>query len=220
MKLQFSKEAKIICGVLLLQLIGFHLISRDETPPFARPLSEFPSQIGKWRLIQEGVIEDRVQEVLRADDLLTRFYQAPGTPSLNLYVAYFLSQRAGQAPHSPKNCLPGSGWVPSVSGKIQIPITGSANALDVNRYIVQKGERKSLVLYWYQSHGRSVASEYSAKIYLVLDSLRYNRSDTALVRVLVPIVGDQVDSASDIAIRFIQEMYGPLTTGFPQFQNI
>lgn len=201
---------------LLAQAALFYGYSRGESTPEMRPLKESPAQFGDWKLATEGVIEQETLDVLRADDVVTRVYAESGTGrAANLFVAYFKTQRTGQAPHSPKNCLPGSGWAPSTSDVIPIPVSGQEAPLRVNRYIVQRGEEKSLVLYWYQTPKRVIASEFEAKFYLVLDSIRYHRSDTALVRVVVPVVDGDEDAATKAAIRFVQSFFAPLRQYLP-----
>jgi EpsI family protein len=164
-------------------------------------------------MVREGVIEQEDKDVLRADDYLTREYAASGAGSVsggsvsagsgsggpvskggsvNLFVAYFRSQRTGQTPHSPKNCLPGSGWAWSVADIVRIDIAGR-QPIDINRYIVSKGERHAVVLYWYQSRDRVVASEYRAALFTAWDALRYNRTDTELVRVVAPVTEPGVE---------------------------
>jgi EpsI family protein len=106
---------------------------------------------------------------------------------MDLYIAYFPSQRTGDTIHSPKNCLPGAGWAPLESSHIHLQHPAGGSPLEVNRYILGMGDQRMLVYYWYQSHGRAVASEYSAKFYLVADAMRLNRTDGALVRILTPI---------------------------------
>jgi EpsI family protein len=180
-----------------------------------RPLAEFPRQIAGWRMIQDGVIDQETLKILKADDYLTRDYVSPSSPqAVNFYVAFFRTQRTGQTPHSPKNCLPGGGWVPSVSSIVEIPIAGRPEPIRVNQYIVAKGPSRDVVMYWYQSHGRVVASEYAAKIYVVADALRYNRTDTALVRVVVPITGSD-DDAVRVARDFIVSFFTPLAQFLP-----
>ena len=137
--------------------------------------------------MREGVIEQEEKDVLRADDYLTRQYAASPGKSPSLFVAYFQSQRAGQTPHSPKNCLPGSGWTWSVSDTIRVDIAGRGQPIEINRYIVSKGDDHAVVLYWYQSRDRVVASEYRAAAFTAWDALRYNRTDTELVRVVAPV---------------------------------
>jgi EpsI family protein len=213
-----SKRPAVILTVLLLsQAAVFYGFSRGEKTPAYRPLDEFPKTIGSWKMVQQGVMEPEVKEVLRADDYITRFYGDPGTNQLaNLFVAFFKSQRYGQQPHSPKNCLPGSGWIWTVSDTISIPIPGRPQPIVVNRYIVQKGESKSLVLYWYESRDRVVASDYMAKVFVVADALRYNRTDTSLVRVWVPIVGKDEETPMRAAVSFTQSFFGPLGEFLPK----
>jgi EpsI family protein len=211
-----SKYARILTLVLIAQGIGLFAISRREHVPLTRPLEEFPGDFDKWRSVQDGVIEKEVMDVLRADDVLTRVYADAETGRIaSLFIAYFKSQRTGQAPHSPKNCLPGSGWVPSESEVIAIPVSGAAAPIRVNRYVVARGDEKSAVLYWYQTRDRVIASEYTAKIFLVLDAIRYNRSDTALVRVVVPIANNQTGAATDAAVRFVQAFFPELQRHLP-----
>ncbi len=211
-----SKPARVLTIVLLAQLAGLVALSRQEPTPLERPLSMFPMQAGEWTLRQEGRVEPEVLDGLKADDVLSRTYMDSRGRAASLFVAYFKSQRTGQTPHSPKNCLPGSGWTPSQSDIMNIAVAGRDQPLQVNRYIVARGEDRSLVLYWYQSRDRAVASEYAAKFYLVADAIRYNRTDTALVRVVVPMFGNDVRAATDTARNFVQASYGPLRHLLPR----
>jgi EpsI family protein len=139
----------------------------------------------------------------------------PSTRSgANLFVAAFRSQRNGKAPHSPKNCLPGSGWTPLVSDEYSLEV-GAAAPITVNRYVIAHGDSRSLVLYWYQSRDRVVASEYKAKFWVIVDALRLNRTDTALVRVVVPIAGGDQDQATQVAADFVKSFYGTLRQYLP-----
>lgn len=210
-----SRPAFLLTAFLVVQGSLFYGFSRGETPPSYKPLDGFPTQVGGWRMVQQGVMEQEVKDVLRADDYITRDYAASPTRYANLFVAFFKSQRAGQTPHSPKNCLPGSGWVWTVSDMIPVNVTGRADPIQVNRYIVSKGEDRSVVLYWYQSRDRVVASEYKAAAFVALDALRYNRTDTSLVRVVVPIVKGQQDSATETGVEFIQSFFATLRQFFP-----
>jgi EpsI family protein len=191
-------------------------VSRREAVPLARPLGEFPAQLGAWSQAQEGFVDQETLDVLRADDVLSRTYADPARGrGASLFVAFFKSQRTGQAPHSPKNCLPGSGWTPSESDVRAIQVPGRDQPISVNRYVVSKGEDKSVVLYWYQSRDRVIASEYRAKFYLVADAIRYNRTDTALVRVVVPVSGGDVAVATNTAVEFVQAFFMSLRRHLP-----
>ncbi|HME09999.1 MAG TPA: EpsI family protein, partial [Bryobacteraceae bacterium] len=154
-QLNFLKRppALILTIILIAQASVFYGFSRgSENVPLVQSLDRFPAQTGNWRLLQNGVIEDEVKEVLRADDYLTRVYGDTQSKQVaSLFVAYFRSQRAGQTPHSPKNCLPGSGWIWTISDTVPVAIPGLAQPIVVNRYVVTKGEERAMVLYWYQS---------------------------------------------------------------------
>lgn len=170
-------KALILTVVLLTQAAMVYGFRRDEVIPNHTVLKSLATSVGSWRMVQETAIDKETLDVLKADDTLNRSYVNGATGAgANLFVAFFKSQRTGQAPHSPKNCLPGSGWVPSVSDTVSVDLEGRP-AISVNRYVVQKGESQSLVLYWYQSRDRVVASEYEAKFWVVADALRYNRAN-------------------------------------------
>jgi EpsI family protein len=203
-------------ALLVLHIAASYGFRRNENPPAHTPLQGVPAAIGGWRLAQEGVVAKEVQEVLRADDLLNRTYaHAESRNVASLFVAYFRSQRTGVTPHSPKNCLPGSGWIPSESSIIPVAIPGRDGPIRVNLYLVSKGDARSVTLYWYQSRGRVVASEYAAKIYTVLDAIRFNRTDTALVRVVVPVTERGRDIAQRVAERFVADVFPTLAPFLP-----
>jgi EpsI family protein len=214
-RLLHSRYVQVLTLVLLAQAVLFYTASHGEKIPLAKPLAQFPARIGSWNLVQTGVIEQEVRDVLKADDLMTRWYVNPSRGGANLFVAFFKTQRTGQSPHSPKNCLPGSGWSPTSTGMIDVPIPSLDKTIRINRYIVSKGEDKSVVLYWYQSQNRVIADEFAAKFYLVTDSIRHHRSDTALVRIVVPVTraGDQ--QATDVGVAFVQAAYPALRAYLP-----
>lgn len=172
-------------AVMLLASTGWFLHSRKgEVIPSHTSLKTFPLQLGDWVGTNLEIPKD-ISEVLGPGDFLFRNYSniSVSNSPVNLFIAYFPSQRIGDSIHSPKNCLPGAGWSPLASSKITISVPGEP-PLDVNRYLVAKGTQKALVLYWYWAHGRAIASEYRAKYYLVGDSIRLNRSDGSLIRVV------------------------------------
>jgi EpsI family protein len=205
-----NKFVRVLTLVLIVQAGLFYAASRGESAPFAAPLSAFPHSIGSWRLVQEGVIEKEELDVLKADDTLIRYYGGPDGGA-NLFIAYFKTQRTGQSPHSPKNCLPGSGWQPSENSRIDVDT--SAGPIHINRYLVAKGDNQSLVYYWYQSQGRVIADEFAAKFYLIEDSIRKHRSDTALVRVVVPVAKDGIARAETTGMEFVKTFY-PAVKGY------
>ena len=177
-------------------------------------LKEFPKQMGSWQQSGDDLRFDaETEKVLRADDYLSRNYQTPDGHNASVYVGYYASQRSGATYHSPLNCLPGAGWVMSDGGHITIAAPGRPS-FQANRYIVQNGKDRALMLYWYEGRGRPLASEYWGKIYTVIDSLRRRRSDGAMVRVMVP-VGSSEEEAQTSAIEIASQAASQIPTFVP-----
>jgi EpsI family protein len=195
--------------------------SRVEASPPRLTFSEFPSHLNEWSARPAPEFSNDVLATLALDDHLNRFYAAGGRFG-HIYIGYYRSQREGASIHSPLNCMPGAGWLPIASSRLELQVPRSPDpgatprSITINRYIVQKGLDKQLVLYWYQSHDRVISSEYWSKAYLILDSIRLNRTDAALVRVTVPF--RDTDSAPDTAaegtaVEIIKAMF-PILDGF------
>jgi len=202
-----STPARLVTVLLVAQAALLYSSIRPEAVPPGKPLADFPKTVGGWQLLQQGVIEPEVMEVLQADDVLTRIYGKPdGRERADLYIAAFRSQRNGKAPHSPKNCLPGNGWTQIQSSEIQVD-AGTGHTIPVNRYIIEHGEERSVVLYWYQSRDRAVAGEFKAKFWVIADAMRYNRTDSALIRVIVPILNRDTDAADREAFDFVKATF-------------
>jgi EpsI family protein len=169
-----------------------------------KQLRDFPEQLGEWRKSNpDQIIDEPTMTVLRASDYLLRDYQRPDGQVANFYVGYYATQRNGASYHSPLNCLPGSGWTLSNPDTVTISPPDGASFV-ANKYIVQNGEYKSLMIYWYQGRGRAEASEYWGKVYTVIDSVLRRRSDGALVRVTVPLGNSEpaaLESAKDLSAK-------------------
>ena len=208
---------RLVTVVLLLEALAFYAFAwRSETVPPVEPLLLFPSVVGEWVIYRDFPLDKEVLDILKADDTLNRFYVNQNTKEMaGLYIAYFQTQRYGQAPHSPKNCLPGSGWEPVREDFVSLPVSGWDAPIRVNRYVVEHGDEKSVTLYWYQSHNRVIATEYAAKFWAVADSIRYRRSDTALVRIMVPVGPAGIDAAEQTAARFVQAAFPDLLRQLP-----
>jgi EpsI family protein len=187
----------IVSGGALVN--GWAYLGEKQVP--RKPLKSFPEKVGDWT--QSGsdqILDEPTLKVLRASDYLLRDFRRPDGLSANFYVGYYATQSDGASFHSPLNCLPGSGWV--LSSPAAATVTGP-DGFTVNKYVIQNGDYKSLMLYWYQGRGRSVASEYWGKVYTVIDSVRLRRSDAAMVRVTVPIVrseSEALKAATDLAV--------------------
>jgi len=158
----------------------------------SQPLKDFPTTIGAQTAI-DIPIDDETLAVLGKGDFLNRVYtRYPYSVGLNdpkqigLYIGYFPTQRTGQSIHSPQNCLPGAGWTFLSSGVTEIT-DPSGKKYSVGDYLITNGTLTEEALYWYQLHGRSIASDYKAKIYTLTDSIRLGRSDEALIRIITPV---------------------------------
>ncbi len=183
-------------AAVLIAVTAILLRARSEIIPNPPPLSSFPARLANWDSTNIELDQDTL-EVLGAGDFLERAYRDPNRnlPYVDLFLAYFASQRAGDTIHSPQNCLPGSGWAPIENTRVMLSPAGHA-PFSANRYVISKAGERELVLYWFWAHDRGVASEYWAKYYLVKDSIRMNRSDGALVRLVTPMLpGESAEEA-------------------------
>lgn len=216
-----------ILVVAMLMVVTFGYLarkSRAEPTLERQPLAGLPMQLGAWSGRQEPDFEKKILDVLGVDDYARRTYEARSEPGwVGLYIGYYASQRQGDTVHSPLNCLPGAGWTPVSQDRATLMVKDTPTAsgdreITINRFVIQKGLDRQLVLYWYQSHGRVVASEYWGRIYTVTDAIRHNRTDAALVRVIVPILGDtpaDVSAAQARGVRFVQNMFPYLGRHLP-----
>ncbi len=197
--------------VLVGGIFATHGIPPPNVPESHQPLREFPASIAAWRS-EDLPFDADVAEATGADDYINRVYLGR-TPPIELYVGYYKDQRSGDAIHSPKNCLPGSGWEPVHSAVLQI---GSADGpVFVNEYLVEQGSHRDMVLYWYQTRRRIVASEYLAKYWLVVDGLRHRDTDGTMVRVWTT-AADGEDNARARATDFARHIYPQLAAMLPE----
>lgn len=204
-------------GLLLMVLVAGGILVNSwtylgEAHVERQELKNFPTQVGGWK--QEGVdqrFDAQTMSVLRASDYLLREYRLSDGRMANLYIGYYATQRDGASYHSPLNCLPGAGW--SMVDPAMITITlPNGKSFVANKYVIENGNIRELMIYWYQGRGRTIASEYWGKIYTVLDSVRLRRSDAAMVRVMVPI------TASDAAAMESAREFAAVASGvLPEF---
>lgn len=182
MSLRFWTVVLLLAGTAVL----IQTRNNSDLIPVSTPLAQIPRTISGWSG-SDVQIDPESLEILGAGDFLARNYAgSANSQSIDLFVGYFPTQRTGVSIHSPRNCLPGSGWAFESSKYLDLSdATGKSHR--VGEYVITDGEHRQFVIYWYQSHGRSIANEYIAKMYLVIDALKLNRTDGALVRVSTPI---------------------------------
>ena len=207
----------IVAVPMLATAIGLQAHSSTEIIPPHQPLSSLPSQIGAWTG-NDDPLDQETLDILGPGEYLVRDYENANQPepSINLYIPFFPSQKAGDTIHSPDHCLPGAGWIPTSREVIQLA-RPDGSSVPVNRYVVSKMGERQLVLYWFQAHGRVVASEWSAKYYLISDSIRMNRSDGGMVRLMTPMLdGESPDAAQARMMKFGSQLLPLLDSYIPR----
>jgi hypothetical protein len=212
------KQTLIASGIMILTAILLYFMSHGENIHPNKPFSDFPKQIHGWKG-KEEYFDKQILEVLGVDDYILCNYHMPKDRFIQLYVGFYQSQREGDLIHSPKNCMPGSGWniieteietvdiSPVDSGQQPESTEKMANfqgeatygqrtgksdhKINVIKLVTQKGTYKQIVLYWFQSRGRIISSEYMQKIWLVIDSITRRRTDGSFVRLTAPVINDE-----------------------------
>jgi len=211
--LRFTLAALLIAAAaIFLQARG-----RNEVFHARVPLESFPRQLGPWTGTDVPIGKD-VLEVLGNGEFLQRAYRDPHDPQpdIGILIAYFRSQRAGEVPHSPRNCYPGAGWMPVEHTRIPLSFPGH-ESFPANRYVFSLSDARQFVLYWYWAHDRGVASEYLSRFYLVADSIRMNRSDGSLIRIKTDMYpGETADHAEQRVLPFVNLVLPQLNTYIPR----
>ena len=203
----------VVACMLVLTGGLLHKHGKTDMIPSSRPLADFPVGIGGWTGKDVSIPQEAL-DVLGAGDFMSRIYSEPQEASpIGLFIAYFPTQRTGVTIHSPKNCLPGGGWYFESSKYVDVlDLNGKPH--QVGEYLISNGDAREFVIYWYLAHGRSVANEYTAKVHLVLDAIRMNRTDGALIRIMTPVQpGERTEAAKRRAEAFTSNVMPTL----PQF---
>jgi len=196
-----------------MAVLSFPLQGRQDIVPSRQSFLDFPMDISGWRgtpMSMERIYVD----TLRFDDYLLADFQAPAGGAVNLYVAYYRSQRSGQSAHSPKTCLPGGGWEMTSMAEVPVVEPGSGRAFDANRAVIQKGDTRQVVLYWFKQRDRLVTNEYLVKGWLLWDSLTRRRSDGALIRLMAPVLPGEDDHAADRRLQQFASLVKPTISAY------
>jgi EpsI family protein len=194
---------------MLATAIGLQAHSSEDV----EHVGSLPSQIGGWTGEDIPISQEDI-DILGPGEYLQRDYKdASRLQKINLYVPFLPSQKAGNTIHSPDHCLLGAGWFPISREVIQLK-RPDGSSIPVKRYVVTKPGERQLVLYWFQAHGRVVASEWQAKYYLISDSIHMNRSDGGMVRLMIRMLdGESPDAAQARMMKFMSQLW-PLLDGY------
>jgi EpsI family protein len=209
-------RAALVPLFLAAQILVIHAMASGEHPPPLPAQERFPLTFGPWKLFRVDPMDADVAAELRADRLVSRTYSEPPAQTFaSLLVAWFQTQQgAGRQPHSPKVCLPSGGWTPRIVDEVTVDT--AAGPITVNRYVVDKDTQSAVVFYWYQTPRRVIAGEWAAKFWLMADSLRDKRTDTALVRVTTWPTRGGDQAATAVATEFARNLYPKLREYLPQ----
>ncbi len=190
----FSAVASLGIAFVLI----FSISNRVESVPDRQRFVSFPKQIGEWKG-RTSFLRPRIELFLGVDDYILANYNSPGQQSINLYIAYYKSQRNGVSPHSPQACIPGGGWfITDLNEKQYLQVSdGNGGPMPYNRVVIQRGDVKQIVYYWFDQRGRKIANEYWAKWYLLKDAILMNRTDGTLVRLVTPVSQTESEEAAD-----------------------
>jgi EpsI family protein len=188
----------------------------DHVPP-SRPLHDLPQTIGT-RTATDIEMDPETMQILGKGDFLNRMYMPQPPPGselpetadarapIGLFIGYFPTQRSGQSIHSPQNCLPGAGWA-FLSSWVTTLTNAAGQKYQVKEYLITDGTSTQEVLYWYQMRGRVIAGDYEAKLYTLAGSIRYGRTDAALVRIITPVEpGEDRLQSRARAVRFAEQI--------------
>jgi exosortase D (VPLPA-CTERM-specific) len=195
---------------------SYFIEARVEVRPQRQDFASFPLKLDDWQG-RRSAIEAIYLDALKLDDYILVDYLKGNVNLINLYVAYYASQRAGESAHSPRSCIPGGGWrIQSISPHAVEGARIGGLPLLVNRLVIQKGDNRQLVYYWFQQRGRIITNEYMVKWYLLWDALRLNRTDGAMIRLTtqIPPNGDIAEADKQLS-KFTQTVVSTLNNYIP-----
>jgi EpsI family protein len=204
-------RAMLVVVVLTTSSVVIGRAARTDPVALPVPFARFPDQMGEWQGVRQPALDQKSRETLGADDYLDVVFSAPNQSMVGLFVGYWNSQQQGDTIHSPLNCLPGTGWEPLSKRTVDLSMTSRLavpnSTISINRYVVRKGLERQMILYWYQSHGRIVASEYWSRFFLVGNAIQTRQTNAAMIRVNTPIIGEASEdeaAAENLAVQFLQ----------------
>lgn len=197
------KPIIIVLLLLLIALFSTKFVdNRVEDVPEHQDFISFPLQFPDW-IGQQDKLDERVIDKLGLSDYLFVNYTGIDSAVVNVYIAYYESQRKGQSPHSPRVCIPGGGW--EIADFRRTEVAGKP----INRVIIKNADQEQLVYYWFQGRGRQIANEYLNKWYLFKDALLENRTDGALVRYVTPVLPGESHQDADARIQSLMQHTSP-----------
>lgn len=190
--------------MLVGALVGGNLTERRIPEKLAFPLDQINHQIVGWTAVGDEALPRPTIHALNATAYLARGYQK-GNQRLDLFIAYYAQQRAGESMHSPKHCLPGAGWEIWQLGSARVPVNDKT--VEINKYSIENAGKRQVMFYWYQSKDRIIASEYLGKVLLARDTLLTGRTAGSIVRFTLPDTPTALNEGVAFASTVISEVW-------------
>jgi EpsI family protein len=208
------KSSRFVIVFILLAGAGLYInLHADITVPMNKPFSQFPLAIKEWKMVSQAEFSATVLDVLKPTDYLYRTYAGGDGRQAQLYIGYHGGGKGGGEIHSPKHCLPGSGWYEATTRKTSLDVGG--RTIDLVETVYQKGDSKELFLYWFQVKERSITNEYSLKLSEIVNSMLYRRRDASFVRISVPVVQGELEQATTTGEKFVRDVYPAIREFLP-----
>jgi len=202
-----SKRYGLVIIILLITgYVVFFRVGRLHEVSALMPLERLPENIGEWKLAEHVYLKDKIVDMLGVDEYAEAVYTSPDNRVIDLYVSYFNVLKEGKQFHSPKNCLIGSGSYLISTDVIHIPLDKTYNNAPTSYMVLQKGEQRQFVLYWFQCRGRIMSSEYKERIHRILDAILKKRTDGAFIRIVCYGNGQTSQVAQKSLVEFAQEL--------------
>jgi exosortase D (VPLPA-CTERM-specific) len=209
-----SMVGKFVIIFILLTAVALYLnLHKDLEVPINKAFDQFPRVLSGWRMTQEFAMPDNIQKVLKASDTLTRRYVTAEGKSVDLYIGYHGGGKESGEIHSPKQCLPGSGWFELSTRRRSLDVAGTK--INLVQAVYQKGESRQLFLYWFQVQDKTISDEYSLKIAEITNSIINRRRDASFIRISIPFESDELGAVAT-GERFVRDFMPALREFLPE----
>jgi EpsI family protein len=199
-----AKKKIIIAYVVILLAILYMHVHANTAVPINKPFAQFPTEHQGWRMVGEYAFSDNILSILKPTDILNRTYARPGERPVDLHIGYYDGGKGTGGIHSPKHCLPGSGWFEHSSQRVSVDM--GSDTVNLVQAVYQHGPTKELFLYWFHVRDKSLNSEYALKLAEITGSIFHGRRDTAFIRISTKFE-ENMEQALDKAQSFARDFY-------------
>jgi len=206
-------QGRYIVVYILLGLTAFFIATHENIAvPVNKPLVDISKNLDEWTMVGQYNFDAQTLEVLKPTDYLYRSYKDRAGNRVSLYLGYHSGGPGSGQIHSPKQCLPGSGWFELSEIKRTIQVAGKE--LPFVQAVYQNDDQKELFFYFFQVKGQVLTDEYSLKIAEITNSIFHKRRDSAFIRISIPFQEDLSD-ATEVGERFLASIYPQIASVLP-----